>query len=281
MANTKEQFVEEYRKANITIDKNVPYKTVNGTDVCLDVIFGEDSSEKKRPAIIWIHGGAWNDHELDKRYRPDLELIKLVKKGYAAVCIDYRLSDAAPFPAQIQDCKCAVRYLRAHAQKWNIDTEKIGTWGESAGGHLAALLGTSSNCSEFEADDGWKEYPSHVNAVCEWYGPNDLTLQMDKDNKTVMQFMGNTTDSLKTRLQKASPIFYVNENTPPFLIMHGGADPFVPIMQSEIMVQALQEKSKNPVEYHVVPDQGHGFFKGEEPYKIVYNFFDRYLSHGG
>jgi acetyl esterase/lipase len=126
---------------------------------------------KPMPVIVWIHGGAWIGGSKDSGIPL---LLPFAKRGYFCASISYRFSKEAKFPAQIEDCKCAIRFLRAKAKEFNIDTERIGVWGESAGGHLAAMLGTAGDVKEFEGSGGWEGFSSRVSAVCDWFGPSDL-----------------------------------------------------------------------------------------------------------
>jgi acetyl esterase/lipase len=158
---------------------DVKFATVDGKDLLLDMFLPvppDDVSKEPGsasgpfPVIVWIHGGGWQEGD-----RHGCPAEHLVPRGYAAVSIEYRLTTVAPFPAQIQDCKGAIRWVRAHAREYNFDPERIGVWGASAGGHLAALLGTSSAEKQLEGDTGGNlDQPSNVQAVCDWFGPTDL-----------------------------------------------------------------------------------------------------------
>lgn len=273
----KEQFIEEYRQYGAALRKNLVYGNAGGFALKMDLIYCEEKKLPKAPVIVWVHGGAWSDHELDRNYRPELELLKLAEKGYFIACIDYRLADEAPFPAQIQDCKCAIRFLRAHAEAWGLDSDRIGVWGESAGGHLVDLLGATEGVAEFEGDGGWQEYSSRVNAVCTWYSPAKLEDMPQKENPVSAMLLGNPTpEELPKKLAWASPVSYLHKEMPPFLVMHGDADTLVPKEQSILLYQGLLELGA-PVEFHLIPGQGHGFFQGPEPYRLVNDFFDKWF----
>lgn len=273
----KEQFIEEYNQYKVTLQKNVVFGNANGFPLKMDILFSKEKKLSPAPVILWIHGGGWSDHELDRNYRPDIELLKLAVKGYFIVCCDYRLADQAPFPAQIQDCKCAVRFLRAHAQEWDLDPERIGVWGESAGGHLVNLLGSTENVEEFEGDAGWQAYSSKVNAVCSWYAPSDMTTMDAGVGTVVHSLLGKPLkEEMPEKLKWVSPITYVHREMPPFLIMHGTTDALVDTSQSQKMYDALKERGV-PVELHWIEGQGHGFFQGEQPYQFVNDFFDKWF----
>ncbi|OYW12849.1 MAG: hypothetical protein B7Z55_17880, partial [Planctomycetales bacterium 12-60-4] len=130
-------------------------------------------SKAPKPLVIWIHGGAWQNGS-----KENCPALGLTSQGFAVASINYRLSSHAPFPAQIQDCQAAVRWLRAHAGEYDLDPDKFGVWGSSAGGHLVALVGTTGDVDDFEPIGGHRDVSSQVQAVCDWYGPTDF-LQMD------------------------------------------------------------------------------------------------------
>ena len=154
--------------ADATIHRDLVYKTVNGAVLTLDLYCPEKFSGAV-PVIIYIHGGGWRSGRKER-----CPAVALVQDGYAVASIDYRLTSTAPFPAQIEDCKAAVRWLRANAAKYNLDADRIGVWGMSAGGHLAALLGTSGGVPELEGSGDNMQYSSQVQAVCDVAGPADL-----------------------------------------------------------------------------------------------------------
>jgi len=165
--------------------------------------------------------------------------------------IDYRFSTDAIFPAQIEDCKAAVRWLRLNADILNLNPQRFGAWGESAGGNLVALLGTTGNVKEFDVGENL-DVPSNVQAVVDYFGPTDF-LQMDAHRLPGSKYRHNTLKSpesmliggpiqeLKDRVARANPITYVTKDAPPFLIVHGDRDPHVPHHQSELLEAALKQ----------------------------------------
>ena len=150
------------------IERDLPYKRIGGETLTLD-LYRPEKISGPLPVIIWIHGGGWNRGRKER-----CPAVALVDDGFAVASVDYRLSSVAPFPAQIQDCKAAVRWLRANASTYHLDPDNVGVWGNSAGGHLAALLGTSGGVSELEGDGDNMQYSSRVQAVCDVAGPVDL-----------------------------------------------------------------------------------------------------------
>jgi acetyl esterase/lipase len=220
-------------------------------------------SKNKLPLIIWVHGGAWLAGS-----KNDFVPLDYLSYGYAVASINYRLSQHALFPAQIEDCKAAVRWLRANAENYNLDPNKFGAWGASAGGHLAALLGTTSDVTSFETGQHLNE-SSAVQAVVDYFGPTDF-LQMEQ-HRVPGSMHHNTPDSPESLLvggpvkekkeivAKANPINYVTPNDAPFLIIHGEADPLVPHYQSQILASSLK-KAGVPVIFYTVKGGGHGGF---------------------
>jgi len=214
------------------------------------------------PLIIWIHGGGWQNGSKD---RPTG--LQFLRDGYAIASINYRLSGHAIFPAQIEDCKAAVRWLRANARKYRIDPNRFGVWGASAGGHLVAMVGTTGGVKEFDVGENL-QVSSRVQAVCDFYGPTDF-LQMDahrvpgaklahdSPGSPEAKLVGGPIQDNKEKAARANPITYVSKGAPPFLIVHGDADPLVPHHQSELLRDAL-EKAGVPVSLYTVKGGGHG-----------------------
>jgi len=238
-------------------------------------------SENKLPLIIWVHGGAWHAGSKDD-YAP----IDYLSLGYAVASINYRLSQHDLFPAQIEDCKAAVRWLRANAEIYNLDPDRFGGWGSSAGGHLVALLGTTSDVTLFDVGEHLNE-SSSVQAVVDYYGPTDF-LQMD-DHRLPEGMIHNTSDSPESQLVggpiqetkeavvKANPISYITPNDAPFLIVHGDSDPLVPHHQSVILENGLKEKNVEVI-FYTVEGAGHGDFKDPKVPEMTKAFFAKTLK---
>lgn len=205
------------------------------------------------PLIVWIHGGGWRDG--DKEHCPPLPW---TKKGYVVASIGYRLCQDALFPAQIEDCKTAIRWLREHAGSYKIDPNRVVAWGGSAGGHLASLLGTSADAAEWE--QGHPPHLSRIQAVIDWYGRADLTpvctdpSMADSASASLLGGSGRTVSDLA---REASPLFHVSKDDPPFLIMHGDRDELVPLTQSQMFANALRDAGV-PVMLVILKGVGHG-----------------------
>ena len=203
----------------------------------------------------------------------------MVGKGYAVAGINYRLSQHALFPAQIQDCKAAIRWLRANAAKYNLDSDHIGVWGVSAGGHLVALLGTTGGVKELEGKGGNLDQSSRVQAVIDWCGPVDLTATMSElADKCVTGLIGGPAQNNREKALHASPITYVGKDAAPFLIMHGDKDNLVPLSQSELLAEASR-KAGVEVKIKVLKGAWHvgPAFISPESYKLIEDFFAKHL----
>jgi acetyl esterase/lipase len=199
-------------------------------------------------------------------------MMPLTHLGFALASIDYRLSQVAKWPAQIDDCKAAVRWLRAHAATYGYDATKIGVVGASAGGHLAALLGTTANNSQLEGDEGNAGVSSAVQAVVDYFGPTDFLSLADQVtpaqranlNNPVTHLFGtplwNDGPVLKEQAvaKEASPITYVSAASCPFFIVHGDRDPVVPLQQSIELNEALKKAGVDS-SLTIVKGGGHGF----------------------
>lgn len=269
MATTRRVVVPE----GVTVVRDLEYVPHGHERNRLDLYLPE-KVEGKLPVIVWIHGGSWMAG--DKQSGP---AIGFSGRGYAVAAMNYRFSQHATFPAQIQDCKAAVRWLRANAETYHLDADHIGVWGASAGGHLAALMGTTADVKEFEGDGGNEGQSSRVQAVVDWFGPTNFLTAGIKDARTRMLGADPRKDPEKAK--KASPVNYVSKDAAPFLIMHGDADPTVPYEQSVTFAEALKEAGAE-VTFVTIPGGGHGGkgFETAENLKKVQEFLDRHLKAG-
>ncbi|MES2307599.1 MAG: alpha/beta hydrolase [Verrucomicrobiota bacterium] len=266
----------------IHVVQNIPYVTGGGLSQQLDLYLPEVTPEKPLPVIVWIHGGSWKAG--DKKTGDSV--VNFVPQGYIGVSMNYRLSSEAVFPAQIEDCKSAIRWLRAHSSEYHLDQDHIAVFGVSAGGHLAALLGTSGNVKEFDQGENL-QFSSKVQAVCDFYGPTDF-LKVDNEGNfekydvagsAIFQLMGGFLRDRPELCAKASPISHVAGDNPPFLIIHGDKDLTVPIRQSELLVSALKEKGVSVI-YQVVSGGDHGgkAFNTPEIKQTINTFFEQSLK---
>ena len=243
------------------------------------------------PVVVWIHGGGWERG--DRHLSPQGPQQAVIEAGYAVASVDYRLSHEAVFPAQIQDVKGAVRYLRANATTLGLDATRIGVWGDSAGGHLAALLGTSGDVAAF--DDpvlGNIGVSSRVQAVVDWYGPAsfatfDSQLTQDHCTKRIAgkesvesRLIGDAVAARPDLARAASPVTYVSADDPPFLIEHGRDDCVVPWQQSDELAKALTTatgaSNSTLVVFEHAQHGGNDFVDAANMARVV-AFFDTHL----
>jgi acetyl esterase/lipase len=227
------------------------------------------------PVVVWIHGGGWSGGSKDR-----CPAVPFVPHGYAVASVNYRLSQHAKFPAQIEDCKAAIRWLRAHAGEYSLEPSQIGVWGASAGGHLVALLGTSGGAKELEGNLGNPDQSSRVQAVCDWFGPADFTRMTGVSaDSAVGRLLGGPVQENQEKARIASPVTFVGKENPPFLIMHGDMDKTVPLRQSEELAGALQ-KAGVEATLVVLKGAGHGGgeFGNSETRKRIEEFFDKHLK---
>lgn len=269
----------------VEVERDIEYGRGGGKPLLLDLYRPEDPPEGNLPCVIFIHGGGWRGG--DKGKAP---VTRLVPRGYVGISINYRLSGEATFPAAVEDCKCAVRWIRANAEEYGIDPDRLGVWGSSAGGHLALMVGLADEKAGLEGKGGNEDVSSRVQAVCSWFGPADLTVGHDKfqggAGQAPLQFLGGTYGEKKEAYESASPVTHASKGDPPVLMIHGDKDNTVPLDQSERMLAALEEAGVKS-ELVVVKGAGHGFKpagRGEiEPTKeeidaATYEFFDEHLK---
>lgn len=265
--------------ADTRVLRDLEYSHVGDKRLMLDLYLPENAAGPL-PVIVGIHGGGWAAGS-----RAGGQSSWLARHGYAVAVISYRLSGEAIFPAQIEDCKASVRWLRANAKKFNLDPDHIGATGHSAGGHLTSLLAATGDVKEFDKGDNL-EFSSRIQAACPLSGPTDF-LQMDahapKEAKLKhdapmspeARLIGGPIQQNKEKVAKANPITYVSKETPPFLIIHGDQDPVVPANQAELLHEALR-KAGVVTKLHLVQGAGHGI-GGREVNDLTLAFFDKNL----
>ena len=252
--------------AGVKVYRDVRYVTDGDPAQALDLYLPETPSERPLPVILWVHGGAWHHGS-----KASVTGVDLVPEGYALASIEYRFVGVALFPAQIQDCQAAVRWLRAHARDYNLDPDHIGAWGGSAGGHLVSLLGTTGGKHVYPPIGGNEDQPDTVQAVCDWYGPSDLNL-------AYWPGLFGDQPKTKTNCDYASPSHFVSRDSPPFLIMHGTADTKVSIRQSELLAAALEQAGVDVV-FQRIYGSGHGIGIGYPAVRgLIKAFFDNHLK---
>ena len=263
----------------IKAELDLPYAGTDNPRQKFDLYLPKTRKDGKQlPVVVFIHGGAWQGG--DKRGGFGT-VAPLVESGeYAGVSVGYRLTGEAIWPAQIHDCKAAIRWLRANAKKYNLDPDKIGVTGPSAGGHLVEMLGTSGDVPELEGKLGehLKE-SSRVTCVVDQFGPADLLAMggsHNNPNSPESRLAGGAVQETQKVAREASATTHVSKDDPPFLLIHGTNDNVVPFNQSELLHDALK---KAGVESTLVPVQGggHGNFRTNEVAERLRQFFDKHL----
>lgn len=238
--------------------QDLVYAEIDGHQLHLNLFVPKNVM--RPPLVVYIHGGSWRAGSYQK-----CSIDWLAEEGFAVASIAYRFSDVARFPAQIHDCKGAIRWLRAQADRYGYDAARIGVAGSSAGGHLAVLLGTSGGVADLEGDVGGNlDQSSRVAAVVDYFGPTDFVLRgkthharANAPESGTYQLLGGAAVDDDDRARRASGVTYVTADDPPLLILHGDKDKTVYMDQSESIRDAYL-KAKLPVELIVVPGGGHG-----------------------
>lgn len=269
--------------AGVTAYRDLAYVDNGHPRQKLDLYLPE--AGEHRPLIIWIHGGAFRMGSKEGNEH-DKVPFEVLAQGYALASLNYRLSQHAIFPAQIEDCKAAVRWLRAHAAEFNLDVERFAAWGPSAGGYLSTMLGTAGHVAEFEVG-AHLEFSSRVQCVVDYFGPTDF-LQMDAQrlpdgqihdaaNSPESELVGGPIQENPEKVAQANPITYVRIDVPPFLIAHGDQDLLVPYKQSLLLVGAL-EKVGGDVTFYTVEGAGHGTFSDPKVPELTAAFLAKHLG---
>ncbi len=285
--------------AEVVVEKDIVYGTGGGKDLKLNLARPEHPNGLL-PAIVYIHGGGWRYGDR-KDYQTEIE--EAARRGYVAVTVTYRLSDPDPsgkprnpFPAQIEDVKCAIRWLRANAEKYHVDPDRMGATGGSAGGHLSLLVGVTGTGlgpfaapqangrhANFEGNGGHAGISSRVQAVVNYFGPTDLA-RLHATSKRAAGLLENLLDGPPEKAaalyKAASPITYVSKDDPPTLTIHGTADPVVPVEQATEFDAAMKKAGASHTLLLLEGEQ-HGFTrKGSQTAReATFKFFDAHLKN--
>lgn len=264
---------------NADVFQDLTYATIEGQPIRLD-LFVPKNPLKPLPLVVWIHGGGLIQGDKKGGRHNVLPLLPL---NYAVASIDYRLAPAAKWPAQLDDCKAAIRWLRAHAADYGYDPNLIAVGGDSSGGHLASLLGTTADRPQMEGNEGPPHVSSAVSVVCDFFGPSDLVeLARQKPVKAArhaeMVFGVSDAADLLKKERAASPVTYIDAHTCPFYIAQGDMDKSVPMQQSVELDNALK-KAGVPEVLHIVQGGGHEFHDQAATQGMI-DFLDKYLKPG-
>lgn len=266
---------QAYRRVN-----DIQYAQVDGHKLLLDLYLPTQVTNP--PLVVWVHGGAWRHGS-----RSGMPLRDVVRSGFAVASVDYRLSPVARFPAQIHDCKAAIRFLRASARKYGFDAARVGVAGSSAGGHLAALIGVTNDHEALEGNVGRQgEQSSAVQAIVDYFGPTNFMTILKQSTPhglgvrvpALELLLGGQPDEKIELAKLASPVVHVDRNDPPLLMLHGDQDPQVPINQSHELHAAYKE-CQLTVHFEVVHGAAHGgkAFFDERRTRLVTEFFEKHL----
>ncbi|MBN2580753.1 MAG: alpha/beta hydrolase [Pirellulales bacterium] len=262
---------------NVIVERDVEYGRAGGKPLKLDVLQPRSAGKKLRPAIIYIHGGAWKYGEKSE----GIAVLKpLVQTGdYVGFTVAYRLSGTVPWPAQIHDCKAAVRWVRTNAKKYRVDPDRIGVCGVSAGGHLVNMLGVTGDRKELEGKSGSPGISSRVQCVVNNCGPTDLPnigFKDPNDDDLLVTLFGGPLKKKAAELKAASPIYYVRKGCPPFLHLHGTKDPIVNYQSQAVAFHKALKKAG--VDSTLVALEGGGHpAAGPEADRRLRAFFDKHL----
>jgi acetyl esterase/lipase len=273
----------------VKMDRDIAYVPDGDDAQKLDLYLPETPAGHPLPLIVHIHGGGWRGGN-----KFPCPVVGMVAQGYVVASVEYRFSQKALFPAQIQDCQAAIRWLRANSTRHGIDPEHIGVIGASAGGHLSALVGTAGGTKAFPPLGGNEEQSDRVQAVCDIYGPTDFGTVMrqaadDRNVRNIFTFnsssdpysllIGASLEGNPDKTDAVSPVYYASKDSPPTLILHGTHDALVPFAQSEEFAATLEEKGV-AVWLQALPGSGHGgpAFGKPSIIGLMKTFFDKHLK---
>lgn len=265
------------RADEITFEAGIEFAKADGQSLQLNLARPKTATGRL-PAILCIHGGGFR---AGKREGWDARCKLLAEQGYVAATVTYRLAPKYQFPAAVEDVKAGVRWLRANAEKYSIDPDRIGVIGDSAGGHLAQFLGVTGGVAQFEGDGGNPGVSSSVRCVVNYYGPSDLTKSYGKsvDAAEVLPlWLGGDATKEHRRHILASPLYWVTPSAAPTLLLQGTEDKYVNHEQAVWMHDRLKA-AEVEVEFISLEGAGHGF-KGpdaDRAWKAALAFFEKHL----
>lgn len=262
---------------SIQIRLNVKYGQAADEALLMDLAWPKVSAERL-PGVVMIHGGAWRAGQRQAHLK---DVGRLAERGYVAATVSYRFCPRYVFPAQVEDVKCAVRYLRAHAETYNLDPNRIGAVGFSAGAHLAMLLGSMDREDGLEGEGGWADQSSKVQVVVAFAGPTELDAPdiPEVSRPLVRDFLGGSPDEKRDAYRRASPVSYVSRGDAPMLLFQGTSDPLVPYTQAIRMLERMREAGiEGRIEFLVGAGHGWGNPERDRTYAAMFEFLDRYLK---
>lgn len=272
---------------DVLFERDVTYGKGSGEDLKLNLarprwVEGApfDPARHRLPCVVVIHGGGW---AAGRKEQHDPLTWEFARRGYISATIGYRLVPKALFPAQIEDVKCAVRFLRARAGRYGIDPDRMGAMGFSAGGHLSMMLGVMGPGDGLEGEGGWADQPSHVQAVVNFFGPTDFASAdfPEASRGIVARWIGGTRQEKPEEYRRASPITYVSKGDAPILHFQGTKDALVPHTQIYVMVDAMTAAGvSGRAEFIVGAGHGWGPPEAGRALEATYAFFEQHLKQG-
>ena len=270
----------------VEFKSNEVYINRTGMDLHLQIMIPRDGKnpDKKWPLVVFVQGSAW--HKQDVLGSLPV-LLRMCQRGYAIAIVEYRPSETAPFPAQMQDAKTAVRFMKKNAENYRIDPERVAVWGDSSGGHTAMMVGFTGDTAPDTEDYG--EYSAQVRCIVDWYGPTDIeqmnyhpSVQDHAEPDSPEGWLIGRKNVLENKelAKTTSPMEYLSADreTPPVLMMHGGSDLLVPFHQACLLYEKLKDLGKE-AEFYKLEYAGHGYggFQSEEALDLVEQFLKKYL----
>ena len=280
--------VSEGDTPSVTLITDIIYVRYGKTDLLMHLIMpDQDPSAEPIPIVVYVPGSGWFKQNLGRSIPQIIGFVE--QSGYAAAIVGYRPSTVAKSPAQLMDIKSSIRYLRANADSYNIDPERVAIWGTSSGGHIASLVGLTEGAEKFETKDNGEE-SSSVKVVINFFGPTDF-LRMDDFPSAIAHNEPESPESSviggpiqdpnnRSKVDEYNPLSYISEDKeyPPFLIMHGDSDHLVPFNQSLILYEALKD-ADHSAEFYKLLGAGHGnrFFT-QQTMGIVLDFLNRHFK---
>lgn len=261
---------------DVHVELRLRYGEVDGREITLDLFTPKSQPSRPRPAIVFLHGGCWWKGDPSQFHYQAGYLAS--RYGFAAVSVDYRLSQEAPFPAALQDAKCAVRWLRSQADELNVDPGRVAVCGGSAGAHLSSMLLTTAGIPEYEGSGGNEGYSSDVNLGILFNGEFDMWDLVEKGSllEPMKQFMGGTPDECPERYDELSTIRRIHPGVPPVLLLHGTEDRCVSHEQSVAFHERLREAGVHS-ELEIYAGKPHAWFNSEPDRSVTTRRVERFL----
>lgn len=267
------EFEEPEVPAGWVYHHDVEIGKVGEVTLRLELVAPEEAGEKPLPVLVYIHGGGWNHGNKDDHAK---RISGIAARGYVGVAITYRFAPEYHYPAQIEDVQAAIRFLKAHAEQYHLDPDRINLWGTSAGGHLASLAGTAANDLTYETHGLWEGEDAKVFTVVDFSGPNSNFLStMGNNSSSLSAFLGGRSQSVPEVAKEAMPGTHADSEDPPFFVAHGDADTTVPVTWGRDFVSELEAVGVS-VEYHEFEGGGHGLSSTHpEAQDLAYAFLRR------